>query len=176
MEINKDYDIYTKLSFLNGDNYGYEIHFCKYSSKPSHEQIKEDEVKSKCKSYRSDDVYYEGNYKRILYNLSVGGEIKYISANVLIEIYSSTYLSICVGPQEKKLYDISYKNEFKLNYEDLNVGRNNFLFRLKIESEDNGIIQLKINKDAYPDREIFVSLSGDESMPERVKQLEENYF
>jgi hypothetical protein len=178
VEIEKDYDIYTKLSFLYNDNYGYEIRFCKYSSKPSHEQIKEDEENGKCKPdiNASDEKYYEGNYKRILYYLSVGGEIKYISVNVLFRYYATTYFSVYVGPQEKKykLYDISYKNEFKLNYEDLNVGRNNFLFRLKIESEDNGIIQLKVNKDAYPDREIFVSLSGYESMPERVKQLEEN--
>ena len=178
VEIEKDYDIYTKLSFLNNDNYGYEIRFCKYSSKPSHEQIKEDEEKGKCKPdiNASDEKYYEGNYKRILYYLSVGGEIKYISVNVLFRYYAPTYFSVYVGPQEKKykLYDMSYKNEFKLNYEDLNVGRNNFLFRLKIESEDNGIIQLKINKDAYPDREIFVTLSGYESIPENVKQLKEN--
>ena len=177
VEIEKDYDIYTRVSYLLDEDIGFQIHICKYSSKPTHEQIKEDDQKSKCLPdiLPSDDHYYEGKYNRYLYNLSVGGEIKYISVNIFL-LYPITYFSLIVGPQEKKykLYDISYKKEFKLNDEDLSDVRNNFLFRLKSETEDNGIIQLKINKEAYPEKEMFVSLSGYESEPNTVQKLEKN--
>ena len=176
LEIGKDTDIYIKVSNLKGENIGFQINFCKYSSKPSHEQIKEDHENHKClpEIIASDERYEDGKYNRFLYNLSVGGEIKYISVNVRFYYYSITYFSVLVGPQEKKykLYDISYKNEFKLNDEDLNDERNIFLFRMKYETEDDGIIQLKVNREAYPDKEMFVYFFGYEGEPDTIKELE----
>lgn len=91
---------------------------------------------------------------------SLRNSIQYISVSfkVVEPIY---YLVVNIyGSQkiEPKIYDISYKKEFVLKSTDLQNSL--FIFKTMYEKEENGIIQLKTNKNFYPDYEFNKMLFG----------------
>lgn len=69
--------------------------------------------------------------------------------------YINTFL---VDANFLNIYNISYNEEYILNNEDLN-STGIYFFKIKKENKErNGIIKLKINKEAYPDRNMEVNI------------------
>ena len=91
---------------------------------------------------------------------SLRNSIQYISFSfkAVEPIY---YLEVYPYVSEKieaKIYDISYKKEFKLNSTDLQ--NQSFIFKTIYEKEENGIIQLKTNKNFILIMNLEICYSG----------------
>ena len=106
---------------------------------------------------QSNDFYYD--YFSL--NSTVPNDSRYLMISIQDNQTSYfDFLSIYVSYYDKLIlyYNISYKEEYELNKTDLinNIGI--YIFKLKKENEENAILKLKINKEAYPDRNMVVNL------------------
>lgn len=90
---------------------------------------------------------------------------KAVEALPYLMVYAHGPISV-----EPKIYDISYKKEFELNSTDLQ--NKIFIFKTIYEKEANGIIQLKTNKNFYPDYEFNNMLFGYIDEPKTMDDFE----
>lgn len=97
---------------------------------------------------------YDSSYDFFSLNTIVPDDSSYLMF-VIHGIYFQ-FISIYVS----RYYNISYNQEYVLNTTDLNNDKGRYLFILKKENEKNGILKLKINKEAYPDRSMLVNIHG----------------
>ena len=83
-------------------------------------------------------------------------------------------LSIFVIPYS--IFDISYNEEYQLNNKNLNNKEGKYIFNLRTNNKGNGMMKLKINKEAYPDKTMILYLIRHKNIPNLLKDFENNYI
>ena len=177
MKIEDIFNLKIKLTIPKGANVNYNIGFTGFSSYPDDDQI--------ISSYDSHYFFTEyiklsdSSYDKYIYSFSVNDIARYI--DILLVINSKfDYLSIKVFPEPSiikyALYNISYNNIYELNNTGLINNEGGFLFKLKNDNEENGIIKLNIDKRAYPDKEMELEIFGYEEEPITREDLAYNYL
>ena len=163
LKIENTNNINIKLKVPKDAEVDYRIGFAFFSNYPTDEQI----VSSYYSRYFITEYSKSGDasYDEYIYSFNIViDNVNYIDILLIINT-KFDYLSIKVFSEPKKiqnnLYNISYNNIYELNNTSLiNNEERGFLFKLKIDNEESGIIKIKINKEAYPDREMELEIAG----------------
>ena len=158
------------------------INFTIYMSAFIEYPIDEEVINPSFSSILSDfSISSDSSYDIYKYPFSLIGNIKYIGIYLEYQCDSDSleFLSIVVNKSPKKeydLYNMSYNNIYELNSTELINKEDLLLFKLKSDKEENGMIKIKINKEAYPDKEMEIRIAGFIEEPITIEDFDNNYL
>ena len=148
----------------------FKAEICGFKDMPTEKDI--EDKSSSCTSVSSFKISTKDNYEQYQFDFSLMESTKYLL--ILVQNYNQLdYLDIMLYgaiEYEPKIYDIPYKKEYELNSTDIEVG---LIFKTLFEKEENGNVQLKINKNYYPNNKIRVLTIWFEEEPKSMYDIKQ---
>lgn len=100
----------------------------------------------------------------------------YFEINYIDIVVPDDYLPLSIFVIPYSIFHISYNEEYQLNNKYLNNKEGKYIFNLRKNNKGNGMIKLKINKEAYPDKNMIVYIIRHKNIPNLLKDFENNYI